>query len=50
MLKNIYIQNQSKNNFKNWTKEGLEFLLSLSSKDKRMQYKIKKKLERLKRY
>jgi len=50
MLKNIYIQNESKNNFKNWTKEGLEFLLSLSSKDKRMQYKIKKKLERLKRY
>lgn len=50
MLKNIYIQNESKNNFKNWTKEGLEFLLSLTSKNKRMQYKIKKKLERLKRY
>ena len=50
MLKNIYIQNESKNNFKNWTKEGLEFLLSLTSKDKRMKYKIKKKLEKLRRY
>ncbi len=39
----------SKKSFKNWTKQGLEFLLSLTSKDKRMQYKIKKKLEKLKR-
>ena len=50
MLKNEYIYHESKNNFKGWTKEGLEFLLSLSSKDKRMQYKIKKKLEKLKRH
>ena len=50
MLKNIYIQNESKNNFKNWTKQGLEFLLSLTSKDKRMEYKIKKKLDKLKKH
>jgi len=24
---NIYIQNEAKNGFKGWTKEGLEFLL-----------------------
>ncbi len=46
-MKNIYIQNEAKNNFKDWTNQGLEFLLSLTSKDKRMQYKIKKKFEEL---
>lgn len=50
MLKNEYIYHESKNNFKGWTKQGLDFLLSLTSKDKRMQYKIKKKLEKLKRH
>lgn len=49
MLKNIYIQNESKNNFKNWTKEGLEFLLSFTINEKSMKYKIKKKLEKLRR-
>lgn len=49
-MKNIYIQNEVKKDFKDWTKQGLEFLLSLTSKDKRMQYKIKKKLDKLKRY
>ncbi len=44
MLKNIYIQNEAKNNFKGWTKEGLEFLLSLTCKDKRMKYKIKREI------
>lgn len=48
-MKNVYIQNEAKKSFKNWTKQGLEFLLSLTSKDKRMQYKIKKKLEKLRR-
>jgi len=48
-MKNVYIQNEAKKGFKDWTNQGLEFLLSLSSKDKRMQYKIKKKLEKLKR-
>ena len=46
MLKNIYIQNEAKNNFKGWTKEGLEFLLSLTSKNKRLRYKIKKQFEK----
>ena len=45
MLKNIYIQNEARNNFKGWTKEGLDFLLSLTSKDKRLRYKIKKQIE-----
>ncbi|MCG3696042.1 hypothetical protein L5F39_00335 [Aliarcobacter butzleri] len=49
MLKNIYIQNEAKKGFKGWTKEGLAFLLSLRNKDERMKYKIKKKLEKLKR-
>ena len=49
-MKNIYIQNEARKGFKNWTKQGLDFLLSLTSKDKRMQYKIKKKLEKLKRH
>ena len=49
-MKNVYIQNKAKKGFKDWTNQGLEFLLSLSSKDKRIQYKIKKKLEKLKRH
>ena len=27
MCNNIYIQNEAKNSFKGWTKEGLDFLL-----------------------
>ena len=46
MLKNIYIQNEAKKGFKGWTKEGLEFLLSLTSKNKRLRYKIKKQFEK----
>ncbi len=46
MLKNIYVQNEARNNFKGWTKEGLEFLLSLPSKNKRFRYKIKKQFEK----
>ena len=49
-MKNIYIQNEARKGFKNWPKQGLDFLLSLTSKDKKMQYKIKKKLEKLKRH
>ena len=45
-MKNVYIQNEAKKNFKDWTKQGLEFLLSLTSEDRRMKYKIKKKLEK----
>ena len=25
-MKNVYIQNEAKNNFKDWSKQGLEFL------------------------
>ena len=46
MLKNIYIQNEAKKGFKGWTKEGLEFLLLLTSKNKRLRYKIKKQFEK----
>ena len=45
-MKNIYIQNEAKKNFKNWTKQGLEFLLSVTSEDRRMRYEIKKELEK----
>ncbi len=48
-MKNVYIQNEAKKNFKDWTKQGLEFLLSLTSEYRRMKYKIKKKLDKLKR-
>lgn len=49
MLKNEYIYQEARNNFKGWTKEGLEFLLSLTSKDKRLKYKVKKQIEKSKR-
>lgn len=42
-MKNIYIQNKAKKNFKDWIKQGLEFLLSLTSENRRMKYKIKKR-------
>ena len=45
-MKNIYIQNEAKKNFKDWTKQGLEFLLSLTSENRRIKYKIKKELEK----
>ncbi|MDD2291896.1 MAG: hypothetical protein AB7U51_14330 [Arcobacter sp.] len=46
MLKNEYIYQEARNGFFGWTKEGLEFLLSLTSKDKRIRYKIKKQIEK----
>ena len=45
MSKNEYIYQEARNNFKGWTKEGLDFLLSLTSKDKRLRYKIKKQIK-----
>ena len=36
-MKNVYIQNEANNNFKDWTKQGLEFLLFITSEDRRMQ-------------
>ena len=46
MLKNEYIYQEARKGFIGWTKEGLEFLLSLTSKDKRIRYKIKKQIEK----
>ena len=45
MLKDEYIYQEAKKGFLGWTKEGLDFLLSLTSKDKRLRYKIKKQIE-----
>ena len=28
-MKNIYVQNEAKKNFKDWSKQGLEFLLNI---------------------
>ncbi len=45
-MKNVYIQNEAKKGFKDWTKQGLEFLLSLTSKDKReCNIKLKRSLK-----
>jgi hypothetical protein len=48
-MKNVYIQNEAKKGFKDWTKQVLAFLLSLTSEDRRIKHKIKKKLDKLKR-
>ena len=45
-MKNLYVYQEAKNGFVGWTKEGLEFLLSFTSKDKRLRYKIKKQIEK----
>ena len=45
-MKNLYINREARRNFKDWTKQGLEFLLSLTSKNRIMKYKIKKELEK----
>ena len=49
MLKNEYIYQESKNNFKNWTKEGLNFLQKYyqNIKDKNERKRIRKILEKL---
>lgn len=44
-MKNLYIKNEAKKNFKDWTKEGLEFLLLYPSLSKRTKRKIKSKLK-----
>ena len=48
-MNNLYIHRESRKGFRGWTKQGLEFLLSLTSENRRMKYKIKKKLEKLRR-
>lgn len=44
-MKNIYVQNEAKNNFKGWSKKGLEFLLLYSFLSKEIKTKIKSKLK-----
>ena len=44
-MKNIYIQNEAKNNFKNWTMQGLEFLLLYSWLNKKVTKLIQSKLK-----
>ncbi len=44
MLKNEYIYQESKNNFKGWTKEGLDFLLSCNGILPQIKNKAQQKL------
>lgn len=45
MKNNIYIKNEAKIGFKNWTKEGLGFLLLYPSLSKQMGLQIESKLK-----
>jgi hypothetical protein len=45
-MNNLYIHQESRKGFRGWTKQGLEFLLSLTSENRGMKYKIKKELEK----
>lgn len=45
-MNNLYIHRESRKGFRGWTKQGLEFLLSVTSEDRRMRYEIKKELEK----
>lgn len=44
-MKNVYIQNEAKNNFRNWTKQGLEFLLLYPWLNKKVTKQIQTKLK-----
>ena len=44
-MKNVYIQNEANNNFKDWTKQGLEFLLHYSNLSKKIKLQIQSKLK-----
>lgn len=44
MLKNEYIYQEVRNNFKGWTKEGLEFLLSCDDILPEIKSKVQQKL------
>ena len=46
-MKNIYVQNEAKNNFKDWTKEGLEFLLNRNDIDENIKLKARKVIDKL---
>ena len=45
MLKNEYIYQEARNNFKGWTKKGLEFLLLYPSLSKKIKSKIESRLK-----
>ena len=45
-MKNIYIQNEAKKNFKGWRKQGLEFLLNIDDVNKNMKTKVKKAIDK----
>ena len=44
-MKNIYVQNEAKKNFKGWSKQGLEFLLHYSNLSKKIKLQIQSKLK-----
>ena len=46
-MKNIYVQNEAKNNFKGWSKQGLEFLLNIDDICKTLKLKVKKAIDKL---
>ena len=46
-MKNIYVQNEAKKNFKDWSKQGLEFLLNIDDVNKNMKTKVKKAIDKL---
>ena len=45
-MKNIYIKNEAKKNFKGWSKQGLEFLLNIDDVNKNMKTKVKKAIDK----
>ena len=44
-MKNIYIQNEAKKGFKDWTKQGLEFLLLHPCINSNIKIKAQQKLD-----
>ena len=45
-MKNLYIEEEAKNNFKDWTKQGLEFLLHSCWVNKKLIKQIQSKLKK----
>ena len=46
-MKNIYVQNEAKKNFKDWSKQGLEFLLNIDDVNKNIKLKARKAIDKL---
>ena len=44
-MKNVYIQNEDKKSFKDWTKKGLEFLLFYPTLSNKTKIQIKSKIK-----